>query len=80
MRTVIDISDDQLAELDGIARAEKTSRDAIVRRAIAALLASRRGEDEAPDPLAASFGLWGKDGEDGLACQDRLRSEWTERS
>jgi len=74
MRTLIDIPDDQIAELAQIAEREKVSRAALVRRAIADLLASRRAKKD--DAIAAAFGLWGDDGEDGLAYQERLRSEW----
>lgn len=70
MRTLIDVPDDQMTVLTAIARRENTSRAALVRRAIADLLARYRTErfDDA-------FGLW-KDGEDGLAYQERLRREW----
>jgi metal-responsive CopG/Arc/MetJ family transcriptional regulator len=78
MRTLVDIPDDQLAELSEIARTEKTSRAALVRRAVAEMLASHRSNRE--DPIAAAFGLWGESGEDGLAYQERLRAEWSERS
>jgi len=73
MRTLVDIPDDQLAELAKIARQEKVSRAALVRRAVANLLEASRANPK--DALAASFGLWGP-GEDGLAYQERLRSEW----
>jgi metal-responsive CopG/Arc/MetJ family transcriptional regulator len=73
MRTLIDIPDDQIAELAKIAKEEKVSRAALVRRAIADLLAARKAKK--PNGIDAAFGLWGP-GEDGLAYQERLRSEW----
>jgi metal-responsive CopG/Arc/MetJ family transcriptional regulator len=77
MRIAIDIPDDQLAELSRIAKCEKVSRAALVRQAIADLLAaSRRTGDPEID---AAFGLWADRDEDGLAYQERLRSEWDGR-
>ena len=73
MRTLVDIPDDQIAELGKIAAAEKLSRAALVRRAIAEMLAARRARTSGG--IEAAFGLWGE-GEDGLAYQERLRSEW----
>lgn len=74
MRTLIDIPDDQIAELSRIAEEEKTSRAAVVRRAIADLLAARRARKV--NALDESFGLWSDMKEDGVAYQERLRSEW----
>jgi metal-responsive CopG/Arc/MetJ family transcriptional regulator len=73
MRTLIDIPDDQIAELNKLAKTEKVSRAALVRRAIADLLKARRRPSD--DAIAASFGIR-PDMEDGLAFQERLRSEW----
>jgi metal-responsive CopG/Arc/MetJ family transcriptional regulator len=73
MRTLVDIPDDQIAELTQLAEREKVSRAALVRRAIAALLASKRQSSE--EAIAAAFGLWSDMEEDGLAYQERLRSE-----
>ncbi len=75
MRTLVDIPDDQIEELNRLAEREKVSRAALVRKAISDLLKSKRlpGKDDA---LAASFGLWADMEEDGLAYQERLRSEW----
>jgi metal-responsive CopG/Arc/MetJ family transcriptional regulator len=74
MRTLVDIPDDQIAELTQLAEREKVSRAALVRKAIADLLASKRAAPE--DAIAAAFGLWSDMEEDGLAYQERLRSEW----
>jgi metal-responsive CopG/Arc/MetJ family transcriptional regulator len=74
MRTLVDIPDDQIAELAKLAEAEKVSRAELVRRAIADLLASRRKPEG--DAFAAAFGSWADMEEDGLAYQERLRSEW----
>jgi len=77
MRTLVDIPDDQLAELTTVAEREKVSRAALVREAIAGLLAARHAKSS--DVIDAGFGLWGE-GEDGLAYQERLRAEWSDRS
>jgi metal-responsive CopG/Arc/MetJ family transcriptional regulator len=73
MRTLVDIPDDQIAELNRLAEREKVSRAALVRRAIADLLTSKRQTRQ--EVLDATFGIR-PDMEDGLAYQERLRSEW----
>jgi predicted transcriptional regulator len=73
MRTLVDSPDDQLAELTQLAEREKVSRAALVRRAISDLLKSRRAPSA--DAIDAAFGIR-PDMEDGLAIQERLRSEW----
>jgi predicted transcriptional regulator len=57
-----------------IAEAENVSRAALVRRAIADLLKARRANKS--DAIDAALGLWSDREEDGLAYQERLRSEW----
>jgi metal-responsive CopG/Arc/MetJ family transcriptional regulator len=74
MRTLVDIPDDQIVELTKLAEREKVSRAALVRKAISDLLASKRQTGD--DSIAAAFGLWSDMEEDGLAYQERLRSEW----
>jgi metal-responsive CopG/Arc/MetJ family transcriptional regulator len=74
MRTLVDIPDEQLAELTRLAEQEKVSRASLVRRAVAEMLASKRKAKG--DGIAAAFGLWANRDEDGLAYQERLRSEW----
>jgi metal-responsive CopG/Arc/MetJ family transcriptional regulator len=73
VRTLVDIPDDQVAELNRLAEREKVSRAALVRKAIADLLASKRQTRQ--EVLDATFGIR-PDMEDGLAYQERLRSEW----
>ena len=70
MRALIDIPESQVQALAEIARKERVSRAALIRRAIAELISSQ----EAPSRSQA-FGLWGTS-EDGLAYEDRIRSEW----
>jgi metal-responsive CopG/Arc/MetJ family transcriptional regulator len=73
MRTLVDIPKEQLEELTRLAEREKVSRAALVRQAVADLLASKRLAGD--DAIAAAFGIR-PDMEDGLAYQERLRSEW----
>ncbi len=70
MRTLIDISDDQVRALARIAAREDVSRAALIRRAIAHLISA-----ESPAIADAAFGIC-KGGVDGLAYEDRLRTEW----
>ena len=71
MRTLIDLLDVQVQALDELSRSEKRSRAALIRQAVDEYLSKRRGgaHDEA-------FGLWGDRRVDGLAYQEKLRSEW----
>lgn len=81
MRALVDIPEHQLEELSAICAARKLSRAEAVRQALDMFIQQNRSaRDEA-------FGLWkGKTiylpddseplPEDGLAYQERLRSEW----
>jgi metal-responsive CopG/Arc/MetJ family transcriptional regulator len=71
MRALVDIGESQIQELDRLAKKEKQSRAALIRRAIDDYLEKRSAKivDEA-------FGLWGKHQIDGLAYQQKVRSEW----
>jgi metal-responsive CopG/Arc/MetJ family transcriptional regulator len=71
MRTLVDISDSQLRDLDELSKEEKRSRAALIREAIDDFLAKRRSKHEGD-----AFGLWGKRKVDGLVYQERVRSEW----
>lgn len=71
MRTLVDIKEPQLRQLDVLASREKRPRAALIREAIAAYL-ERRSEREDLD----AFGLWGQRETDGLAYQDKVREEW----
>ena len=71
MRTLVDLGDTQLRELDELSKDEKRSRAALIREAIDDYLAKRRKILEGD-----AFGLWGKRKVDGLAYQERVRSEW----
>jgi metal-responsive CopG/Arc/MetJ family transcriptional regulator len=71
MRTLVDVGDTQLRELDALSKEEKRSRAALIREAIDDFLATRRNKHE-----GEAFGLWGKRKIDGLAYQKKVRNEW----
>jgi hypothetical protein len=81
MRTLIDVPEKQLKELGAICAAQKLSRAEAVRQAVAAYITLNRPSRE------TAFGLWKGQTlslpgvsdplpEDGLAYQEKLRSEW----
>jgi glutamine synthetase len=71
MRTLVDLGDAQIEALDELSKKEKRSRAALIRQAIDDYLAKRRSKKEGD-----AFGLWGKRKVDGLAYQEKVRSEW----
>jgi metal-responsive CopG/Arc/MetJ family transcriptional regulator len=71
MRTLVDLGETQIQALDELSKKEKTSRAALIRQAIEDFLAKRR-----PRPERDAFGLWGERITDGLAYQEKVRSEW----
>jgi metal-responsive CopG/Arc/MetJ family transcriptional regulator len=71
MRTLVDLGDAQIEALDELAKKENRSRAALIRQAIDNYLNERRHKRESD-----AFGLWGKRKVDGLAYQNKVRSEW----
>ena len=71
MRALIDMTDAQVEALDTIARRERQSRAALIRAAIDDYL-DRHHREQVED----GFGLWGQRKVDGLAYQEKARSEW----
>ena len=71
MRALIDIKEEQIRDLDRLAKEKNTSRAAIIREALHDYLR----ENERSTSLNA-FGLWGECGIDGLAYQEKIRGEW----
>lgn len=71
MRALVDFEEEQIRELDRLARKQKISRAALIREAVSDYL-----EKSAREVAQESFGLWGKRKVDGLAYQERARSEW----
>ena len=70
MRTLIDIPNEELAELERLSRETKLSRAELVRRAIRNYMRAHKAEQE------GAFGIWKKRYTDGLAYERKLRSEW----
>jgi len=70
MRTLVDIPEDELEELNLLSRSRKVSRAELIRQAVAGFLADNRAG------LEDSFGIWKKRGVDGLKYQEKLRGEW----
>ena len=71
MRTIIELPEEQLTDLDNHCRREKISRAEAIRRAVNAMLAERLKGD-----TVGAFGLWRGRAGDALAEQERLRNEW----
>jgi len=70
MRTLVDLPEGDLKQLNELSRARKTSRTQLIRLAVTGFLTQNRPGVE------DSFGLWKGRGVDGLAYQDRMRGEW----
>jgi len=71
MRTLIDIEEESIRELDRLAVRQKRSRASLIRQAVSDYLERNTVEDS-----GEAFGLWGERKTDGLAYQEKLRSEW----
>ena len=71
MRTIVDLPQSIIDELDELAKREDISRAEAVRRAMAEYLQSRRSSRG-----EAAFGIWKSRKVDALAYEDDLRREW----
>lgn len=71
MRALVDMNDAQIEALDALAKRVRQSRAALIRAAIDDYL-ERHHQEQVED----GFGLWGKRKVDGLAYQEKARSEW----
>lgn len=71
MRTLVSISEGQVARLDQRARSKGVSRAALIREAVDKLL----GPDDVLT-LDQAFGLWSDHAVDGLDYQRTIRAEW----
>jgi uncharacterized protein YehS (DUF1456 family) len=76
-RILTEIPDDDVRELDAIARRDGKSRAAVLREAISNYLA-----EGAKEGFEKYFGLWERHGStvDGLEYERRLRQEWPDVS
>jgi metal-responsive CopG/Arc/MetJ family transcriptional regulator len=70
MRTLVDIPEGELEELNALSRSRKMSRAELIRQAVSGFLAQNKAG------LESSFGLWKSRGVDGVKYQEKLRSEW----
>lgn len=71
MRALVDMNDAQIEALDTLAKRVRQSRASLIRSAIDDYL-KRHHREQVED----GFGLWGKRKVDGLAYQEKVRSEW----
>jgi metal-responsive CopG/Arc/MetJ family transcriptional regulator len=71
MRTIIEIPDNLLKEVEALAEREQISRAEAIRRAMAEYLVKR--STSRPD---AAFGIWKSKHIDALDYEDSLRGEW----
>ena len=86
MQTLIDIPEEDLTRLDKLSEDRQVPRDELVRTSVSvylkanvpieAPLQTKMIEAEYKAVIDKAFGSWAHRGEDGLAYQDRMRSEW----
>lgn len=72
MRTIIDIPNDVLGEIDSLAKREDISRAEAVRRAVAEYVEKHRSAHG-----DTAFGIWKPRRIDPLAYEDELRGDWS---
>jgi metal-responsive CopG/Arc/MetJ family transcriptional regulator len=70
MRTLVDIPEEELEQLNVLSKARRVSRAELIRQAVAGYLERNKVG------LESSFGLWKEKAVDGVSYQERLRSEW----
>ncbi len=70
MRTLVDLPEAELEQLNALSRERRVSRAELIRQAVSGYLEQNR------TGLEDSFGLWKKKGVDGVKYQERLRGEW----
>jgi hypothetical protein len=74
MQLIIDIPDEQAAELERLSASRHTSRDVLVRNVLSEYLSEHEPKND--DDLLQFFGIMQGRIDDGLAFQERLRNEW----
>ena len=70
MRTLVDLPEEELEQLNLLSKARRVSRAALIRQAVSGYLEQNK------TGLEDSFGLWKKKSVDGVKYQERLRGEW----
>ncbi|MDN5928678.1 MAG: ribbon-helix-helix domain-containing protein [Hyphomicrobiales bacterium] len=71
MRTLINMDEKQISELDRLARNQNRSRASVIRDAVSDYL-----QRQTTGVHKDAFGLWGQRKADGLAYQEKMRGEW----
>lgn len=79
MRTIVDLTDEQVAALKEIASEDGISRTEAVRRAIDLMVKERAARTKAAI-RAEGFGAWGPPDFDAREFVEAIRSEWDERA
>ena len=75
-RTLVDLNEQDLSQLDELAKAQEASRASVLRDAVTEYLVKReRVPATQPKPLRG-FGALKGYFQDGQAWQDNLRTEW----
>lgn len=72
MRTIIEVPEEVIRNLDRVGNQQRKSRAAIIREAIQLYLKTKELRDS-----DAAFGIWRRKGKEGLKYQEQLRSEWS---
>ena len=72
MRTIVDIPEGQLTDLNEFSREERISRAEAIRRALAQYLRAWKTAGHGSD----AFGLWKGRKTTGLKYEDHIRREW----
>jgi len=77
VRTIVDLTEEQLAELRRYCEAEGVSRAEAIRRGVDLLVKEKQERERRfLNALAAAAGSWKEFGIDGLEYQRRIRAEW----
>ncbi|KAB2639034.1 MAG: ribbon-helix-helix protein, CopG family [Verrucomicrobia bacterium] len=75
-RTLVDLEEHDLAQLDALAGTRQTSRASLLREAVSEYLVKRERVPANPPKPLEGFGAISGRLTDGLIYQDKLRSEW----
>lgn len=76
MRTIVDLTTEQIARLDRIADREHISRAEAVRRAIDVAYPAGNARQSVADIRRKALGLWKGRKRDAVAYVNALRDEW----
>ena len=74
----IDIPDQEYAQLNQLSEARNVPVAELFRELVHTYL-EKEEPTESDDAVKAAIGIWADRGEDGMAYQDRMRSEWDNR-